>query len=123
MGEDYLYVDGSKELVMQTDVSGRVSSIYSAPWPGFPTDVMSVAIVAASQAMGTMIFFEKMFEGRMFFTDKLLKMGANIVLCDPHRVVVTGSSPLFAARMSSPDVRAGMALIIAACLARGNQRD
>jgi UDP-N-acetylglucosamine 1-carboxyvinyltransferase len=80
---------------------------------------MSVTITAATQANGTMIFFEKMFEGRMFFTDKLISMGANIVLCDPHRIVVTGASPLYSSRMSSPDVRAGMAMIMAACIAKG----
>jgi len=112
-------VDGSQSRQMERDISGRISTIYSAPWPGFPTDLMSVAIVAASQASGQIIFFEKMFEGRMFFTDKLLNMGAQIVLCDPHRVVVSGKSPLVAARMSSPDVRAGMALVIAACIASG----
>ena len=80
---------------------------------------MSVAIVAATQSLGTIIFFEKMFEGRMFFTDKLMGMGANIVLCDPHRIVVTGPSKLYGTNMSSPDVRAGMALLMAACIARG----
>jgi UDP-N-acetylglucosamine 1-carboxyvinyltransferase len=80
---------------------------------------MSVAIVAATQSQGTVIFFEKMFEGRMFFTDKLMQMGANSVLCDPHRIVVNGKSPLYAARMNSPDVRAGMSLIMAALVANG----
>lgn len=120
--DDAITVDGSGGAVMQTDISGSVGCVYSAPWPGFPTDLMSVAIVAATQARGTMIFFEKLFEGRMLFTDKLLKMGANIVLCDPHRVVVTGASALSSAHVSSPDVRAGMALIIAACVAKGTSR-
>jgi UDP-N-acetylglucosamine 1-carboxyvinyltransferase len=80
---------------------------------------MSVAIVAATQAAGTIIFFEKMYEGRMFFTDNLMRMGANIVLCDPHRVVITGSSQLYATHMSSPDVRAGMALLMAALIGLG----
>ena len=115
-------VDGTQQAQMQKDISGGIGCVYSAPWPGFPTDLMSVAIVAATQAQGSMIFFEKLFEGRMFFTDKLLKMGAQIVLCDPHRVVVTGPSTLVAARVSSPDVRAGMALIIAACVAQGTSR-
>jgi UDP-N-acetylglucosamine 1-carboxyvinyltransferase len=114
-----LIIDGSKPLKMKKDVSGRVSSIYSGPWPAYPTDLMSVAIVASTQAHGTMIFFEKMFEGRMFFTDKLMAMGANIVLCDPHRIVVTGPASLYGARMSSPDVRAGMALVMAALVAQG----
>lgn len=112
-------IDGRKPLEMRRDLSGRVGVIYSSPWPAYPTDLMSVAIVAATQAKGTMIFFEKMFEGRMFFTDKLMAMGANIVLCDPHRIVVNGPSPLFGSQMSSPDVRAGMALVMAALVAKG----
>lgn len=111
--------EDSISLKMSSDISGRVASIYSAPWPAFPTDLMSVAIVAATQSAGTMIFHEKMFEGRMFFTDKLMEMGANIVLCDPHRVVVNGPTSLRASRMSSPDVRAGMALLTAALVAKG----
>jgi UDP-N-acetylglucosamine 1-carboxyvinyltransferase len=117
--EDSLMVDGTKPLVMQKDVGGRVGTVYSGPWPAYPTDLMSVAIVAATQAQGTAIFFEKMFEGRMFFTDNLMRMGANIVLCDPHRIVVTGASQLYATSMSSPDVRAGMALLMAALIALG----
>lgn len=118
-GADFMAVDGREGLRVHPDISGRVPTIYSAPWPGFPTDLMSVAIVAATQAQGTILFFEKMFEGRMFFTDRLISMGAQIVLCDPHRVVVTGKTQLYGARISSPDVRAGMALIMAACMARG----
>jgi UDP-N-acetylglucosamine 1-carboxyvinyltransferase len=119
IGEDWLEIDGSKPLAMANDISGRIGTIYSGPWPAFPTDLMSVTITAATQASGTIIFFEKMFEGRMFFTDKLINMGANIVLCDPHRIVVTGPFPLFASTLSSPDVRAGMAMIMAACIAKG----
>lgn len=114
-----IIVDGTKEHTIQKDISGRVSCIYSGPWPAYPTDLMSVAIVAATQCNGTILFHEKMFEGRMFFTDKLMSMGANIVLCDPHRVVINGPAPLSAARMSSPDVRAGMALVMAAAIAQG----
>ncbi len=95
------------------------SNIYSSPWPAFPTDLMSVAIVAATQAYGTILFHEKMFEGRMFFTDKLAAMGANIIICDPHRVVVTGPKPLYGCHLSSPDVRAGMALLMATLIAKG----
>ena len=119
IGDNFIEVDGTKPLQMLTDVSGRIGTIYSGPWPAFPTDLMSVTIVAATQAKGTMIFFEKMFEGRMFFTDKLMSMGANIVLCDPHRVVVTGPQQLYSAHMSSPDVRAGMSMVMAACIAKG----
>ena len=114
-----LTIDGTKPLVMKKDIGGRIGTIYSGPWPAYPTDLMSVAIVAATQSKGTTIFFEKMFEGRMFFTDKLMQMGANIVLCDPHRIVVNGPAKLYAARLNSPDVRAGMSLIMAALIAEG----
>lgn len=117
--ESGLLIDGTRPLVMKKDVGDRVGNIYSGPWPAYPTDLMSVAIVAATQAQGTIIFFEKMFEGRMFFTDNLLRMGANLVLCDPHRVVVTGPSQLYGTMMSSPDVRAGMALLMAAVIGLG----
>jgi UDP-N-acetylglucosamine 1-carboxyvinyltransferase len=117
--DNNLTVDGTRPLVMKKDVGDRVGTIYSGPWPAYPTDLMSVAIIAATQALGTVIFFEKMFEGRMFFTDKLMAMGANIVLCDPHRVVVTGPASLYGMNMSSPDVRAGMALLMAATIALG----
>lgn len=116
---DTFICDGTQESVVQTDISGRTPTIYSGPWPAFPTDLMSVAIVAATQSVGTVIFFEKMFEGRMFFTDKLLSMAATIILCDPHRVVVSGPSKLRGVRMSSPDIRAGMALVMAALAAEG----
>jgi UDP-N-acetylglucosamine 1-carboxyvinyltransferase len=118
-GGDALLIDGTKPLVMRKDVGDRVGTVYSGPWPAYPTDLMSVAIVAATQAQGTIIFFEKMFEGRMFFTDKLMAMGANVVLCDPHRIVITGPSQLYGNNMSSPDVRAGMALVMAATVALG----
>jgi UDP-N-acetylglucosamine 1-carboxyvinyltransferase len=116
---DRLTIDGTKPLIMHKDVGDRIATVYSGPWPAYPTDLMSVAVVAATQAQGTVIFFEKMFEGRMFFTDNLMRMGANIVLCDPHRIVVTGPSQLYAMPMSSPDVRAGMALLMAATIALG----
>jgi len=117
-GDDFI-VDGTRPLQVTKDIGGRNTTIYSGPWPAYPTDLMSVAIVAATQAQGTALFFEKMFEGRMFFTDKLMAMGANRVLCDPHRIVVTGPAPLYAARMSSPDVRAGMTLLMASLVALG----
>ncbi|MBI2602938.1 MAG: UDP-N-acetylglucosamine 1-carboxyvinyltransferase [Deltaproteobacteria bacterium] len=116
---DSFLIEGGRTIEMQNDIGDRVATIYSGPWPAFPTDLMSVSIVAATQAMGTKIFHEKMFEGRMFFTDKLLAMGANIVLCDPHRIVVTGPKQLYASKMSSPDVRAGMAMLMAALVAKG----
>ncbi|MDR2337846.1 MAG: UDP-N-acetylglucosamine 1-carboxyvinyltransferase [Deltaproteobacteria bacterium] len=112
-------IDGSANpLKIKTDISGQVATIYSQPWPAFPSDLMSVAIVAATQAQGTLIFFEKMYESRMFFTDKLIAMGATIILCDPHRVVVNGPCKLKGGYISSPDIRAGMALLIAALVAK-----
>ena len=119
IGNDYIKISEHNSDHIKNDLGGRVPTIYSGPWPAFPTDLMSVAIVTASQKIGTVIFFEKMFEGRMFFTDKLMSMGANIVLCDPHRVVVTGPARLRANDMSSPDVRAGMALLTASLIAQG----
>jgi len=117
--DNFFTVKKADRIRMKTDLSGRVATIYSGPWPAFPTDLMSVAIVAATQGAGTVIFFEKMFEGRMFFTDKLMAMGATIILCDPHRIVVNGPAQLFGAQLSSPDVRAGMALVIASLVAKG----
>ena len=115
-----LVIGDSKSLVMEKGFGRNLpASIFSGPWPAFPTDVMSVALVAATQSYGTMLFHEKMFEGRMFFTDKLISMGAHIVLCDPHRVVVTGPRELYGTHLSSPDVRAGMALLMATLIAKG----
>lgn len=104
---------------MRRDFGGAVARIESGPWPGFPSDLMSVAIVAATQAKGSAMFFEKMFESRMYFIDRLMEMGARVIQCDPHRVVVMGPSRLRAGRVSSPDIRAGMAMVIAALCARG----
>ena len=115
-------IDGSQSMQVAPDLGGKIPTIYSSPWPAFPTDLMSVSIVAATQSKGTIIFFEKMFEGRMFFTDKLIAMGANIVLCDPHRIVVNGPAQLYGQQLSSPDVRAGMSLLIAASIAEGESR-
>lgn len=117
-----LYVPGRQKLEIRADLSGHVPKIDDAPWPQFPTDLMSIAITVATQSRGTVLFFEKMFEGRMFFVDALIGMGAQIILCDPHRVVVVGPSTLYASRLESPDVRAGMALLIAALCGRGTSR-
>ncbi len=119
VGDDDLRVRSGQVLSVRPDLGGAIPRIDDAPWPGFPTDLMSIAIVAATQSRGTVLFFEKMFEGRMFFVDHLIGMGASIILCDPHRVVVVGPKPLVASRVESPDVRAGMALLIAALCARG----
>lgn len=117
-----LFVPGRQKLEIRADLSGHVPKIDDAPWPQFPTDLMSIAITVATQSRGTVLFFEKMFEGRMFFVDSLIGMGAQIILCDPHRVVVVGPSTLYGSRLESPDVRAGMALLIAALCARGRSR-
>ncbi|HHW97500.1 UDP-N-acetylglucosamine 1-carboxyvinyltransferase [Myxococcota bacterium] len=113
------FVPGGQTLKIKSDLHGGIPQIDDAPWPQFPTDLMSIAITVATQASGTVLFFEKMFEGRMFFVDYLVRMGAHIILCDPHRVVVVGKSDLYGANLESPDVRAGMALVIASLVANG----
>ena len=117
--EDVLVVPGDQDLQVKYDLHGTIPQIDDAPWPQFPTDMMSVAIVAATRSKGTVLFFEKMFEGRMFFVDNLISMGAQIIMCDPHRVVVVGPSQLYGTSLESPDVRAGMALLTAALCAEG----
>ncbi len=117
-GED-CFVPGRQDLVIRSDLHGAIPQIDDAPWPQFPTDLMSIAIVVATQARGTVLFFEKMYEGRMFFVDSLIGMGASIILCDPHRVVVAGPSRLYGTTLRSPDIRAGMALLIACLAASG----
>lgn len=116
---DDCYVPGRQNLRIRTDLHGIIPQIDDAPWPQFPTDLMSIAIVVATQASGTVLFFEKMYEGRMFFVDSLISMGASIILCDPHRVVVAGPSRLYGTIVRSPDIRAGMALLIACLAASG----
>ncbi len=106
-------------LKIQPDLGDAIPKIEDGPWPAFPSDLMSVAIVMATQATGTCLFFEKMFESRMFFVDALISMGARIVQCDPHRIVVSGATGLRGAHMATPDIRAGMALLVAALGARG----
>ena len=117
-GSDLL-VPRDQPLEVVSDFHGDIPQISDAPWPAFPTDLMSIAITMATASKGTVLIFEKMFEGRMFFVDSLRSMGARVILCDPHRVVVVGPSPLFGATLESPDVRAGMALLIAALAAEG----
>ena len=109
-----------QELVVQDDLGGHVPKIEDGPWPAFPSDLTSVALTVATQAHGTILMFEKMFENRLFFTDKLVSMGARIILCDPHRAVVTGPSKLRGQRMESPDIRAGMAMLLASLCAEGS---
>ena len=116
---DELRVGSGLELKVDDDFGGAIPKIEDGIWPSFPSDLMSVLIVLATRAKGTVLFFEKMFESRMFFVDRLIGMGARIVLCDPHRVVVSGPSSLHGMHMSSPDIRAGMALLLAALAADG----
>jgi UDP-N-acetylglucosamine 1-carboxyvinyltransferase len=117
--DNRVFVPGRQQLRVVPDLHGAVPQIDDAPWPQFPTDLMSIAIVVATQSVGTTLFFEKMFDGRMFFVDGLIGMGASIILCDPHRVVVAGPSRLYGTSLESPDVRAGMALLIASLAATG----
>jgi UDP-N-acetylglucosamine 1-carboxyvinyltransferase len=114
-----LHIDARKPLRVNEDLGGMIPKIDDAPWPGFPPDLMSTATVAATQIEGTVLIHEKMFESRLFFVDMLIRMGARIVLCDPHRAVVSGPSRLSGAELTSPDVRAGMAMVIAALCAEG----
>lgn len=114
-----LQVSGRKKLRVRKELGEVTPKLEDGPWPGFPSDLMSVAIVLATQARGTMLFFEKLFESRMYFVDHLISMGADIVQCDPHRVLVTGASRLHGAHLTSPDIRAGVALLIAGLCARG----
>ena len=114
-----LRVPPGQELVIQDDLGGQIPKIEDGPWPAFPADLTSIALAVATQAHGTILIFEKMFENRLFFVDKLVSMGARIILCDPHRAVVTGPARLFGQRMASPDIRAGMAMLIASLCAEG----
>lgn len=114
-----LYVPAEQELKIRADLHGAIPKIDDAPWPGFPADLISIALVVATQCEGTVLIFEKMFESRLFFVDRLIDLGARIVLCDPHRAVVVGPSPLRGGTITSPDIRAGMALLIAALCAEG----
>jgi UDP-N-acetylglucosamine 1-carboxyvinyltransferase len=116
---DDLFVPSTQDLEIVPDMGGAIPSIADAPWPAFPPDLMSIALVAATQCEGVVIFHEKMFESRLFFVDKLIPMGARIVLCDPHRALVYGPSNLSGDVMESPDIRAGMAMVIAALAAEG----
>jgi UDP-N-acetylglucosamine 1-carboxyvinyltransferase len=116
---DDLIVPSDQTLKIKDDFGGHVPKLEDQPWPAFPADLMSIAIVTASQCDGVILMFEKMFESRMFFVDKLISMGARIVLCDPHRAIVAGPSKLRGASMISPDIRAGMAMLLAAVCAEG----
>ncbi|MDQ3137406.1 MAG: UDP-N-acetylglucosamine 1-carboxyvinyltransferase [Gemmatimonadota bacterium] len=114
-----LTVDAGQERRIRPDLGGHVPKLEDGPWPAFPADVMSTTIVSATQCSGMLLVFEKMFESRLFFVDKLIGMGARIVLCDPHRAVISGRSPLKGGTVESPDIRAGMAMLLAALAAEG----
>lgn len=114
-----LVVPKKQSLKIATDIGGAITKIDDAPWPGFPSDLTSVALVTATQCKGTVLIHEKMYESRLYFTDSLINMGARIILCDPHRAVIIGPTKLHGTRVNSPDIRAGMALLIAALCAKG----
>ncbi len=114
-----VFVPGDQALQVEPELDGAIPKVDDAPWPGFPADSMSAAIVAGTQVNGTVLVHEKMFESRLYFVDKLISMGARIVLCDPHRCIVQGPSRLHGEVVQSPDIRAGVALVIAALCAQG----
>jgi UDP-N-acetylglucosamine 1-carboxyvinyltransferase len=119
--EDIL-LPAEQNLEIKSDVGGKIPQISVMPWPAFPTDLMSIAIVIATQSNGTVLFHDWMYETRMFFIDKLVAMGARIILCDPHRCIVQGPSPLVGETLESPDIRAGLALTLAALAAKDKSR-
>lgn len=116
---DDIFVPSDQKLSKEADLGGSIPEISVMPWPSFPTDLMSIAIVIATQSEGSILFHDWMYEGRMYFTDKLRSMGAQIVLCDPHRCIVQGPSTLFGENVESPDIRAGLALVLASLAAKG----
>src|SRR3954451_8073988 len=120
-GDDVI-VPGGQDLRVRDDEGLAVSKIEDGPWPAFPADLTSIALALATQADGMVLIFEKMFENRLFFVDKLVTMGARVILCDPHRAVVSGPRRLHGERMESPDIRAGMAMLIAALCAKGESQ-
>ena len=122
VGETSIRVPPGQELVVRKDLGSMIPKIEDGPWPAFPADLTSIALIVATQAKGEILIFEKMFESRLFFVDKLSNMGARVILCDPHRAVVVGPSHLYGQRMDSPDVRAGWAMLIAALCAEGQSR-
>lgn len=117
--EDDILVPGDQEFAIEPDMGGAIPEIKTMPWPAFPSDLMSIAIVVATQSRGSILFHDWMYPSRMFFVDKLVSMGAQVVLCDPHRVIVNGPATLFGEKMESPDIRAGMSLVLAALAANG----
>jgi UDP-N-acetylglucosamine 1-carboxyvinyltransferase len=119
VAESSVRVPPDQALLIRDDLGGQIPKLEDGPWPAFPADLTSIALAVATQASGTVLIFEKMFENRLFFVDKLVSMGARIILCDPHRAIVAGPSKLYGQRMASPDIRAGMAMLIASLCAQG----
>jgi UDP-N-acetylglucosamine 1-carboxyvinyltransferase len=118
----YIFVPAQEKYEIETFIDGSILTIYDAPWPGFTPDLLSIILVIATQAKGSVLIHQKMFESRLFFVDKLIDMGAQIILCDPHRATVIGLNrefPLRGIQMTSPDIRAGVSLLIAALSADG----
>jgi UDP-N-acetylglucosamine 1-carboxyvinyltransferase len=121
IGDD-IYVPAQDLYEIQTFIDGSIMTVYDSPWPGFPPDLMSILLVIATQARGSVLIHQKMFESRLFFVDKLIDMGAQVILCDPHRANIIGLGrqyPLRGITMTSPDIRAGVSLLIAAMSAKG----
>jgi UDP-N-acetylglucosamine 1-carboxyvinyltransferase len=116
---DDIFIPSQQKLVVEPDLGDAIPVINVMPWPSFPTDLMSIAIVVGTQSKGSVLFHDWMYPSRMFFTDKLVSMGAQIVLCDPHRCIVQGPTQLYGEKLESPDIRAGMALVLAALAAEG----
>jgi UDP-N-acetylglucosamine 1-carboxyvinyltransferase len=118
-----IFVPARQHLTIVPDLGGRIPTIKAQPWPGFPPDLMSIALLVATRSAGAALFHDWMYESRFFFTDNLVRMGARITLCDPHRVLVQGPTVFKGgAHISSPDIRAGMAMLLAALAARGTTR-
>ena len=120
--KDDIIIKKQKEYTINTFINGSILTISDAPWPGFTPDLLSIIIVTATQANGSILVHQKMFESRLFFVDKLIEMGGKIILCDPHRATITGINRKYSLRgtiMTSPDIRAGIALLIAALSAKG----
>ncbi len=121
-GQD-IFVPAQQQLTIVPDLGGRIPQIKAQPWPGFPPDLMSVALVVATRSAGAVLFHDWMYESRFFFTDNLVRMGARVTLCDPHRVLVQGPTVFKGGEhISSPDIRAGMAVLLAALAAKGETR-
>jgi UDP-N-acetylglucosamine 1-carboxyvinyltransferase len=116
---DDLIVPSNQDLKVMPDLDGAIPEVKTNVWPAFPTDLISIAITVATQASGSIMFHDWMFSGRMYFTDKLVGMGAKIILCDPYRCLVQGPNQLYSENLESPDIRAGMSMLLAALAAKG----